>query len=192
MAKKNEFQPDKPKLGILDRLHLTKLQRRILLKWVLYTAVLLTLSLLQDVILCHFRIAGASTELIPCAIFLICLLEGSEQGSVFALIASSLYLFSGTAPGVYSLVILTFVAILAAYMRQTYLQKGFSSAMLCCIPALVLYELLTFAFGLFLGLTQPSRFVGFLITAGLTSLTAPALYPLFLRIGTIGGDPWKE
>ena len=32
MQNKNEFQPDKPKLGILDRLYLTRQQRKILLK----------------------------------------------------------------------------------------------------------------------------------------------------------------
>lgn len=192
MAKKNEFQPDKPKLGLIDRLHMTRQQRRVLLKWVLYAAVLVFLSLLQDVILCHLRVFGASTELVPCAIFLICLLEGTESGSVFGLVASCLYLFSGTAPGVYSLVILTFLAVFATFLRQAYLQKGFASAMLCTVPTLFAYEILTYAFGLFLGLTHPSRILGFLITAGLTSLTAPVLYPLFLRIGSIGGEPWKE
>lgn len=108
MAKRNEFQPDKPRLGILDRLYLTRLQRKVLLKWVLYSVTLVVLSLLQDVILCRFQLFGCTTELIPCAVVLICLLEGLESGSVFALCAACLYLFSGTAPGVYAMVALTF------------------------------------------------------------------------------------
>ena len=71
MARKNEFQPDKPKSVLINRLHLTRLQRKKLLKWVLYSLVLLALSLVQDVMLCHFRVLGASTDLVPCAIFLI-------------------------------------------------------------------------------------------------------------------------
>ncbi len=192
MARRNEFQPDKPRLGLIDRLHLTRLQRKRLLKWLLYAFSLVVLSLLQDVILCHVRLFGATTELVPCAIFLICLLEGSESGSVFALIASLLYLFSGTAAGPYCMVFITVLAVLSTLLRQAYLQKGFSAAMLCTVLSLLLYELLVFAFGLFLGLTTPSRIVGFLITTALTCLAAPVLYPLFLRIGTIGGEPWKE
>lgn len=192
MANKNEFQPDKPKLGILDRLYLTRLQRKVLLKWVLYSVILVALSLLQDVILCRFQLFGATTELIPCAVILICLLEGLDGGCVFTLCASCLYLFSGTAPGVYAMVILTFLAILATWFRQAYLQKGFWAAVCCAVPAMLLYELLLFVIGLFLGLTQIGRFFSFLITVGLTCLSIPVLYPLFLRIASIGGEPWRE
>ena len=192
MARKNEFQPDKPKSVLINRLHLTRLQRKKLLKWVLYSLVLLALSLVQDVMLCHFRVLGASTDLVPCAIFLICLLEGMESGSLFALISSAIYLFSGSAPGIYALVLLTFIAIFASYFRQSFLQKGFSAAMLCTVLSLFLYELLVFAFGLFLGQAQPGWILSFVLTAGMTSLTAPILYPVLIKIGSIGGEVWKE
>ena len=192
MAKKNEFQPDKPKSALLNRLHLTRLQRRKLLKWVLYSLVLLVLSLVQDVMLCHFRVLGASTDLVPCGIFLICLLEGMESGCIFALISSAMYLFSGSAPGIHALVLLTFIAIFASYFRQSFLQKGFSAAMLCTVLSLFLYELLIYAFGLFLGQTQPGWILSFVITAGMTSLVAPVIYPVLVKIGSIGGQIWKE
>lgn len=192
MAKKNEFQPDKPRFGLLDRLYLTKKQRRSVLKWALYGLVLLALSLMQDVILCHLRIFGASTDLVPCGIFLICILEGTQTGSVFALVSSLIYLFSGTAPGPYAMVLITALAIGVTIFRQAYLQKGFGAAMLCVAAAILLYELIIFAMGLFLGLTIPERLPGFLITAVLSSIAAPALYPAFIAIGSIGGEPWKE
>ena len=192
MAKKNEFQPDKPKSALLNRLHLTRLQRRKLLKWVLYSLVLLVFSLVQDVMLCHFRVLGASTDLVPCGIFLICLLEGMESGCIFALISSAMYLFSGSAPGIHALVLLTFIAIFASYFRQSFLQKGFSAAMLCTVLSLFLYELLIYAFGLFLGQTQPGWILSFVITAGMTSLVAPIVYPVLVKIGSIGGQIWKE
>lgn len=192
MAKKNEFQPDKPKATLLNRLHLTRLQRRKLLKWVLYSLVLLVFSLVQDVMLCHFRVLGASTDLVPCGIFLICLLEGMESGCIFALISSAMYLFSGSAPGIHALVLLTFIAIFASYFRQSFLQKGFSAAMLCTVLSLFLYELLIYAFGLFLGQTQPGWILSFVITAGMTSLAAPVIYPVLVKIGSIGGQIWKE
>ena len=192
MAKKHEFRPDKPKFSLLSYLVLTQNQRRNLLKWGLYAALLLFVSVVQDVILSRMRLMGATTELIPCVIFLIYILEGSQKGSVFTLIASLLYLFSGTAPGTYSMVAITFCGVGVCIFRQAYLQERFSSAMLCVTVAMVLYVLSNFAFGLFLGLTVPARFWGFLITAGLSLLAVPLLYPLLKAIGKIGGQLWKE
>ena len=192
MAKKYEFRPDKPKFSLLTFLVLAPSQRRSLLKWGLYAALLVFLSVLQDVALSRVRIFGATTELIPCAIFLICIVEGVQQGSVFSLTASLLYLFSGTAPGVYSMVAITFCAVGVCILRQAYLQERFSSAMLCVSLAMILYVLVNFIFGLFLGLTVWSRFHGFLITAVLSLLSVPVLYPVCKAIGKIGGQLWKE
>ena len=192
MAKKYEFKPDKPRSGLLNKLYLTQKQRQDLLHWALYGLLLLVLSVLQDVILCHFRVFGASTELVPCAIFLICILEGSHRGSVFALVASLAYLFSGSAPGPYAMVFITVLAIVVTIFRQSLLQSGFSAAMLCTGIAMVMYEIAVFAIGLFLGLTHLGRWYGFLLSAVMSALTAPVLYPILLSIGTIGGEPWKE
>jgi hypothetical protein len=192
MLFKKEFKADKPKSGFLSKLYLTPLQRKGLLKWVLYSLLLILLSVLQDVVLSRLRLFGATTDLVPCGIILICILEGAESGSVFALIASALYLFSGTAPGPYSLVFLTALAIGTSIFRQAYLQKGLGAALLCSGLALVLYELLQFAMGLFLGLTTFSRIIGFLITALLTTGVALPLYPIVLAIESIGGETWKE
>ena len=192
MAKKYEFQPDKPRSSWLSKLYLTKLQRQAILKWFLYGLVLLILSVIQDVILCRFRLNGATTELIPCGIMLICILEGAEQGGLFALIASVLYLFSGTGAGPHVVLLITVLSIVACALRQGYLQKSFSSAMICLIPAVALYELGVFAVALFLGLTRPDRLIGFAITAGLSLLAAPILYPILVSIGSIGGESWKE
>ena len=192
MAKKYEFKPDKPQVNLLSKLYITAQQRKIILKWFLYAVVLLMLSVLQDVILSRFRFYGATTELVPCAIFIICITEGSEQGSVFALISSLLYLFSGTATGAYAMVLITVLAIFACLFRQGYLQKGFSATMLCACVCIFIYEMAIFGIGLFLGLTYVGRFIGFCTTAVFSMLAAPILYPIVQRIGSIGGDIWKE
>ena len=192
MAKKYEFKPDKLQAGFFSKLFLTRQQRLSLLKWLLYSLVLLVLSVLQDVILCRIRLFGATTELVPCGIFLICILEGSEKGSIFALSSALIYLFSGTAAGVYSVVFLTVLGIGSAIFRQSYLQKGFGAVMLCVCLAMLLYELLVFAVGTFLGLTTIHRLGAFILTAALSLIFAPALYPILKSIGTIGGDAWKE
>ena len=192
MAKKHEFRPDKPRTGFLSKLYLTKKQRRSLLKWCLYGLVLLMLSVLQDVIFSRLRIGGASTDLVPCGIFLICMLEGIHTGSVFALVASLMYLFTGTAPGAYAMVLLVVLAVFLCVFRQAYLQKDFSSVVLCSAVGMFLYELLVFVMGLFLGLTIPSRITGFCITAGISTVALPLLYPVAKSIRSIGGDVWKE
>ncbi len=192
MAKKYEFRPDKPRSTWLSRLYLTQKQRRSLLKWCLYGGVLLVLSVLQDVIFSRLRLFGAATELVPCAIFMICILEGTQSGSSFALLAGLLYWFSGTAPGGYAMVLIVALGILASMFRQSYLQTGFSAAIVCTAGAMLLYELGIFAFGLALGLTVWSRIGGFCLTAGLTLLAAPILYPIVLSIEAIGGETWKE
>ena len=189
MAKKFEFKPDKAS-GFLEKLLLTQKQRRSVRKWALYSLVLVLLSVVQDVRLCRFRLFGATTELVPCGIFIICLLEGAEHSSIFALIASLLYLFSGTAAGVFSLVLLTAIAVLMSLLRQGYLQSGFPAAMLCTAVSMLLYKTFEFFFGIFLQLTIPSQFTSFLLTAGLTMVVAPVLYPIFRAIS--GGDAWKE
>ena len=192
MARKYEFKPDKPRNSLLAKLLLTEKQRRSLLKWLLYTLMLVVLSVLQDVLLCSVRIFGATTELVPCGIFLICLAEGMEKGCVFALIASCLYLFSGTAAGYYSIVFLTFYSVLITYFRQALLKKGFAAATLCTGVGLVAYEMSVFFVGLFLSMTTMARIGGFFLTAVLTCLTIPALYPVVRKISEIGGEAWKE
>ncbi len=192
MGFKKEFKSDKPHSGFWGKLYLTQKQRKELLKWSLYGALLLALSLLQDVVLCRVRLLRATTELVPVGIFLICILEGAESGSIFALSASLLYLFSGTAAGPYSMVFITVLAIGVTIFRQAYLQKGLAAAVLCAGVAMLVYELLQFLMGLFLGLTIPSRFIGFVVTAVLSIAAIPILYPIAFSIGTIGGETWKE
>lgn len=192
MAKKNEFKPDKGPSSLANRLHLTKKQRLSVLKWTLYALVLLLLSVIQDVLMVRFRILGATTELVPVGIFLICILEGAQRGCIFALISACLYLFSGTAAGTYSIVFITVLAVLVTILRQAYLQKGFFPALLCTLLAMTVYETCVFAIGLFLGLTTPGRFAGFAITTGLSLVAMPLLYPITLAIGRIGGEAWKD
>lgn len=192
MAKKYEFRPDKPRTSLLSHLMPTKQQQKTLLKWSLYGLLLVVLSVVQDTLLSRVRLLGATTELVPCGIFLICILVGTQSGSLFSLIAGLLYLFSGTAPGPYSMVFITFLSVGVCMLRQAFLQPSFSAACLCSALAMVLYEGLNFAFGLVLGLTHLSRIGGFFITAVLSLLAVPILYPIFKAIGAIGGQSWKE
>lgn len=192
MAKKYEFQPDKPYATWLSKLQLTKLQQKQVLKWSLYALVLIVLSVVQDVIMCRFRLFGGTTDLVPCGIFMICIFEGTNQGSVFALVASILYLLSGVAPGPHVIVLITFLAVLAAALRQAYLRQNLPAVILTVALAMILYELSIFALCLLLGQVTADRLVRFLISAALSLVAVPIIYPTVKAIGAIGGEAWKE
>ena len=106
--------------------------------------------------------------------------------------ASALFAFSGGAPGYYSIVFLTFLAVLLSMFRQAYLQRGFGAALMCVAICLVVYELANFAMALFFGLAAPSYVTVPLISAGLSLVSVPALYPVCLLIESIGGETWRE
>ena len=127
-----------------------------------------------------------------CAILLLTIMLDPEAGSIFALISSSLYYFSGSAPGPYVILMLTLLGVVIAIIRQSYLRYSFVSVFLCAAIGILLYELLIFAAGLFFGYTTLSRLTGFCITGGLSLVAFPVLYPIFLAIGKFGGETWKE
>ena len=72
------------------------------------------------------------------------------------------------------------------------MQEGFAAAMLCNVAAVVVYEAAIFGIGYVLGLTIAPRVFGFAVTALLSCLAAPVLYPIILSIASIGGETWKE
>lgn len=190
--RKHEFKPDRMEGGTLKKLYLTPTQRKKILKWTLVGLTLVVLSLLQDVVLAQLHIFGSNFNLVVCGILLCAMLLDSETAAVFTLISSTLYYFSGTAPGVYTIAVITGLGTFLCIFRQSYLKKCFSATMLCAGVGMMVYELLIFGIGLFLGVTTPARFRIFAICGGLSVAVMPLLYPVFLSISKIGGESWKE
>jgi rod shape-determining protein MreD len=193
MAKKKyQFKPDKLTSGILDKLYMTKQMRIKLLKWVLFSLMLLVASLLQDVIFCHMNIFGATTDLVPCAIFLICMVLGTERSCIFALVASAMYQFSGTGPGYQAVATITILCLLGAMFRQSYLRRDFFSCLLCAGVLTMAYELIIFFFAILLGQTHFSRVLVAVFTGVLTLFAIPVYYPIANAIDKIGGEIWRD
>ena len=190
--KKIEFRPDPTGHNWADKLRLTPLQRKSVLKWMLYSAVCVAGLVLQDSMLARLRLFGGCFDVTPALIVLICVLEGSENGSLFALLASMVYVFSGTGQGHYCIAMLTLAAVLATAFRQSYLRRGAGSDLICVCGAMVLYEMAVFTAGVVQGLTYRARWGVFLMTAIISTLAAGAVYALLKYIGTIGGNAWKE
>ena len=187
-----EFKPDREKNTLSKWFHLTALQKRQWIQWGLYGMLCVLLLIVQDVIVSRIHIRGAVADLVPAAILLICVVSDAYNGSLFAIIASTLFVFSGTAPGPYALALITILGVAAAVFRQTFWCRGFRSHILCAGLALLMYELAVYGIGIFLGLTYWSRIGVFLLIWLLSFLVMLALYPLVRKIQKIGGEAWRE
>lgn len=192
MLRESEFKPDVLGMSALKKIYMTRQMRLTLLRWVLYSLVCILSVVLEDVIFSRLYLFDTRLDLPAAVLLLICVLEGTGNGSIFILIASVLYYLTGSSPGPFCVAFLTVPGILACLFRQKYWHRSSGSIIFCAGLALMAYELATFLLALFQGLTLWLRMDRFLITGLLSwSLMIP-LYPLTLRIGAIGGRPWKE
>ena len=187
-----EFKPDKERASLAKLLHMSALQRRQATQWGLNGLLCLVLLIVQDVIMSRVSFWGATTDLVPAAILLIAVISDVYAGSLFAIVASTLFVFTGSAPGPYVIAFITVLAVAAAFFRQSYWRRGFRSNMLCAGLAMLGYELAVYGTGIFLSLTYWGRIGVFLLTWGLSFLVMLALYPLIRRIQKIGGETWRE
>jgi len=187
-----DFKPDVQRATWAKTTKLTKLQRLRLARWMLYVLTVILCLVLQDVLMSQFSILGATTDLPACAILLITVMEGTEVGSVFVLIASVLYYFSGNAPTAFCIGLMTFFGIGATLFRQMFWHRSKGSIILCAAIALVGYELGLFVVGLSSELTHWGRLPSFMMTAVYSCLVLIPLYSLIYKIGLIGGNTWKE
>ena len=188
----HQFRPDALQASFLKTLHLTEYQRKILLKWTLFSIVWILALTIQDVLMAQFHFLGATTDLVPCFILLTAITIGTEKGSAFALAAALFYHFSGSAPGPYAVALIPIFAIVCGLFRENFWRRGFASDVLCAAIAMFLYENGVFFCGAFSGLTGWYRFGVFQVTAILSVLVMLPLYPLVSKIGAIGGETWKE
>ena len=190
--KQMDFRPDSTTATWGKTLRMTQQQRLRLGKWLLYILTIILCQVIQDVIMSQFSIFGATTDLAICAILLITVMEGTEVGSVFVLIASTLYYFSGTAPGAYCIALMSFLGIATTMFRQMYWHRSKGSIILCSAIAVAGYEMGLFVVGIMSELTLFSRVGSFLLCAALSCATLIPMYPLIYKIGLIGGNTWKE
>ena len=192
IGKKKEVRPDREGTGQLNKLWPTPSQQLRALRWLLFTAVCLVGLLAQDVLLYRVSIAGGCTDVVPCIILMVVVLQGAESGSVFALVLSVLFFFSGSSPGFYTIPLLTAVAVFVVIFRQAFLRQGFGTLVLCVAIGMLLYEMGVFAVNLFLKFTVASRLASAAATAVLSLAAVPVLYPVLLAIGKLGGETWRE
>ena len=191
-ANKNEFKPDANTATFSKTRRLTRLQRLRLTKWALYILTIILCLVVQDTVMSQVRIFGATTDLPEAAILLITVIEGTDVGSMFVLIASTLYYFSGTAPGPYCIGLMSCFGIIATMTRQMFWHRSRGTLTASAVLAMIAYEMGLFVVGLMTGLTYFGRLVPFILTAAYSCLVMIPLYSLINKIGLIGGNTWKE
>ena len=187
-----DFKPDVQTSTWAKTARLTHLQQLRLTRWLLYILTVVLSLVLQDVIMSQVSIFGATTDLPACAILLFTVMEGTEIGSIFVLIASTLYYFSGNAPTAWCIGLMTVLGIGATLFRQLFWHRSKGSIVLCSAIAVTAYEIGLFVVGLTTGLTRWGRLPVFLLTAAFSCLVLIPLYSLIHKIGLIGGNIWKE
>ena len=187
-----EFKPDPKGTNYLKRLYMTRLQRLTILKWATFAMTGILMLVIQDVIMSQTRFSGATTDLPVAFILLVGIYEGLENGSVFALVSSLFYWFSGSAPTPICVAALCILVILIGLFRQLYWHRSFGSIAMCVSIAIMLYEMILFVIGLMSGLTILPRASVFALTGGITCITMLPMYPLVRLISKIGGVSWKE
>lgn len=191
-ARQPEFRQDTLGTGFLKKLYMTKQQRLRILRWLSYSLSCLAALLIQDNILSRLPIMGACIDLPAAVILLITVIEGTESGSIFVLLASTLYYFTGSAPGPYVVALMTVFGIGATLFRQAYWHRSRGAILLCACCALMLYEIGTFGGAIFMELTRWDRIGRFLLSGIYGCALMIPLYPLMHKFGSIGGHTWKE
>ena len=187
-----EFKPDVVGSGWSNKFHITHAQRDLLLKWTGFIGLCILMCMIQDVIMSKIHFMGATTDLVISIILLITVMEGVENGSMFILLASMFFYFTGSAPTPWCILVLTITGTFASMFRQKFLHRGLLSITFCAGVALMLYEITTYGIGLFQGLTHWQRIFPFLFKGIYSWAVMLLLYPLLNKIGLIGGNTWKE
>lgn len=175
-----------------EKFLLTRRQWRHVLQWIALSGTFLMTLLLQDVLLSRIRIMNVSVDLVPCFLLVLCMLQGAEHSCVFVLLASLVYAWSGSGPGLSGIPWITILAILLAIVRQTYLRQGFWTLLLCTGVGLFLYEIGIFVVAVCMGHTGWMHVDVACWTALDTLVLVPILCPMLVAIGRIGGEPWIE
>lgn len=187
-----DFRPDVNPSTFSKTVRLSRFQKQQLLKWFLYTMTFILFLVIQDVVMSQLRLFGATTDLPVCVILLIAMLEGTRVGSLFLLIASVLYYFTGSSPGAYCVALITFLGIIAVLLRQMYLHRSKGSMVVCTGIAVIAYEIGIFVSGILTGRTIWPRLPVFVFTGLYSALALIPLYTVLEKISVIGGNAWKE
>lgn len=178
----------------LKKLRLTRLQWKSVLKWFLYAAGLMATLVIQSVILSRLPVFGARVNLVPYYVGCVCVIEGPDSGSVFALIASLAWALSGGDYGFVAILILTCGGMGIGLLMRDLLHRRLLTCVVCCFALCLCHDTAVFLLRLYLRTVTARQYFRILIPGTiLGALSCPVFYYLFRAIHRIGGNSvWNE
>lgn len=176
-------------LSQLKKLHITKSQWRIFFKWALYAAAFVATLVIQSVILSRIPVFGAKVNLVPYFVGCVCIIEGADSGSVFALVASLVWALSGGDLGYVSILVLTCGGMGLGLLMRKLLRQQLLTCVICCFALSLCHESAIFLLRLFLDAATASQYFRILIPGVLLGIpSCPAFFYLFRAIHRVGGS----
>ncbi len=179
---------DERPLRQLQKLRITRQQWRIIFKWALYALAFIATVVIQGVILNRHGLLGVKVNLIPYFVGCVCIIEGADAGSVFALIVSLAWALSGGDLGFVSILVLTLGGMALGIAMDNLLRDHIGTCIACCFVLCLVHESAIFLLRLFLHTVTARQYFRILVPGVLLGiLSCPAFYYLFRLIHRVGG-----
>lgn len=174
---------------MLDKLYITPKQWLRILRWTLYSLLLLLVILLQTVVFGNRTLFGTHPDFVPVVIACVCLREGAERGGTFALLGSLFWYLTGAEQGSVCIVTLTVLPVVGSLLCRTLLADRFLPCLLITLVTLFVEQTAMFLLKLFFDGLSGMFFVRKLLPCVAVSLLAqPLVYWLVKRIAKIGAS----
>lgn len=185
---------DERPVAQLQKLRITRRQWRTFLKWALYAITFLATLVIQGVILSRNPLLGVKVNLVPYFVGCVCIIEGADSGSVFALIVSFAWALAGADLGFVSILVLTLGSMSLGLLMQNLLRQHVLTCIVCCFALCLCHDSLIFLLRLFLRTVTPQQYFRILLPSVLLGVpSCPVFNYLFRLISRVGGgSPWSE
>lgn len=172
---------------MLDKLYITPRQWLRILRWTLYSLLLLLLIMLQTVVFGNRTVLGIHPDLVPLALTCVCLREGPERGGLFALLGSLVWCLSGVDLGSARILLLTVVPVLGSLLCRSVLQNRFLPCLFFTLLTLLCEQSAMFLLKHFFRGLPAECFLRDALPCALISVVAhPAVYGLVKAVSRIG------
>lgn len=174
---------------MLEKLHITAHQWKIMIKWAVYSVLFLFVMLFQTVCLGNVRFFGVSCNLVPILLVCICIREEPGSGGLFTLIMSLIWCLSGVDFGSISIFVLTIGGVFAGIACRVAINQRFLPCALCCFVVALVHESAIFLLKLLFSGVEPIFWLKRALPCALLSMVVyPLLYLLVKWISRIGGN----
>ena len=179
---------DERPLRQLQKLRITRQQWKIILKWALYAAAFLLTLVIQGVILSRRPLFGIKVNLVPYFVGCVCIIEGADSGSVFAMIVSFAWALAGADLGFVSILVLTLGGMGLGIAMENLLREHIVTCIVCCFVLCLVHESAIYLLRLFLHTVTARQYFRILVPGVLLGIpSCPVFYYLFRLIHRVGG-----